>query len=542
MKGQLKFAMVLFGALLLLGGLATWDEWKTKQEKEQEKTKNKLVTLAPDEITRVAYDSVPEPDPTAKEPVPATKVHVELVKQNGSWRLTAPVQAAADSALINEMLKTLTDYAYTKVIADSKDKWSDYGLTDGVRQITVASEGANPRTATVVLGAKAPVGYNLYLRSSADDRVFLGSQHLLMSTSKTVSDFRDKSLVKIDESKVATFAYTATGQATIEAERADSGYSLVKPEALKADSAAIRDFLEEVSAIRVTGFVDSLDEATRKALANPTFTVSWKSTSGEPASLAFADVGGKLLAALQPAERAVVLPDELRGKLKKDLIDFRDRRVLPPSALTAKTLTVDGTEYENIDGSWYAAAAAIKVKSAKVAAGDQSKGNAAATQAAASEVAHLRAFMVDLEFAKTDQFLAPTAPEVVALSGQAPLHRLSLTYQDPAKQPPLTLELFEAPSGMPVTSKAPSATPQGTKAAFLVRISGMPTVYRIAKSTFASMTPPKAGAAEGKEGGATSGEAAAPAGAGDGSDLPFAGEGTPTLSKGAAPGAAAARH
>jgi hypothetical protein len=98
--------------------------------------------------------------------------------------------------------------------------------------------------------------------------------------------------------------------------------------------------------------------------------------------------------------------------------------------------------------------------------------------------------MVDLEFAKTDRFLGPDAPAAKAVAGAAPEHRISLSYAAPGKQP-VTIELFKA---------------EGADDKYMVKRSGSPTVYRVAKSAFNSMTPGKApegavdGPADGGEG------------------------------------------
>ena len=57
MNAKLRLAAALALLVLLLGGLATWDEWKTKQEKDGEKTKNKLAEFKPEDVIELDYFS-----------------------------------------------------------------------------------------------------------------------------------------------------------------------------------------------------------------------------------------------------------------------------------------------------------------------------------------------------------------------------------------------------------------------------------------------------------------------------------------------------
>jgi hypothetical protein len=58
-----------------------------------------------------------------------------------------------------------------------------------------------------------------------------------------------------------------------------------------------------------------------------------------------------------------------------------------------------------------------------------------------TELPYIRAFVVDLEFAKTDKFIPSSAPEAKNL-GSAPLHHITLGYQD-SKKPALSIDVFK---------------------------------------------------------------------------------------------------
>jgi hypothetical protein len=467
---QFKTAGILAVILLVLGGLATWDEWQTKKDNEEEQTKNRFAELKAEDVIELDYfskattsdeDAAPADDPAK----PEGQTEVGAVKKDGIWRLTKPVDVLADTQTIDGLIRTITEYSYAKVVATSRDQWSEYGLSEPARHVTLRTGGDSPKTLTVYFGNKAPIGYDVYLRTSEGDQVLLGSQHILMSTSKTLTDFRDKTLVKIEEPKLKTFTFEHKGDQAIEIAKTDGKYQIVKPEALDADGATVRDFVEDLSAVRVASFIDQPDEATKKAFASADYVIKWQQETGEDSTLKVLDKDGKLLAAFDPNQRVYVLPDDYKAKIGKDLNHFRNRRILEPDSLDAKSVDIDGEVYQNIEGNWYSQEDAAKFDDKGQYKGDPKDKPA--------ERPYIRAFMVDLEFAKTDRFIPLDDPQAKAL--EVPEHRLTFQYHD-ATKPPLVIELFKAP---------------GVDDKFLVKRSGGKYLYRIGKSTLNSMKPGK---------------------------------------------------
>src|SRR5690348_5100689 len=100
MKKNWKIALGLGIALTALGGLATWDEWKTKQEDKEKETKGLLTTVKQDQVTAITLhskgDSDTGGDKTAAaktDPSKAVDLTVKLV--DGKWRITSPLDTLA---------------------------------------------------------------------------------------------------------------------------------------------------------------------------------------------------------------------------------------------------------------------------------------------------------------------------------------------------------------------------------------------------------------------------------------------------------------
>jgi hypothetical protein len=470
----LRTVGILLAVILALGGLATWDEWQTKKDEAAKKTEKKLAEFSPDDVVELAFVSRPEktpPSPGDSAPPPAEPIDLKAVKTDGAWRLTKPVDMLADQAAIDNFLRALSDYQYEKVVATGADKFADYGLKEAAREVHLKFAGGK-ETLSIYVGSKAPVGFSVYARSSQNEDVVIGGQHLLTATTKTLHEFRDKTLVKIDEKSVATFAYVnKDDNVSVRLERKDGTYRFVPQEPdVEADTAAVKEFIDELNNVRVDRFVDAPTEAEQAKLAKPDYVVTWTTEHGDSTSLLFSDVGGKLLVAYAAPKisRAFELADAFRVKAKRTAVDFRNRRILRLASDDITQVEVDGDSFRRIGGDWYKAADATKLE--------------ADPNAHFEKQGHIRALLVDLEFAKTDAFLKPGDPAVKKLAA-APEHRLKLA-KGPDDKAPVTLDLFADAAD---TTK------------YIVRVAGAPSVYRVAKVSFNSMIP---GAAPADTGGA----------------------------------------
>lgn len=466
--------------LLALGGIASWDEWQSKKDKEAESSKNKITALKVDEIDELEYKRVIKTETNqdasnlenSSENGRDPSVDIKIVKKNGTWQLTNPFVYPGDASTIEALLKTLTDYAYTQEIPVGKDRWAEFGLDQPQQIVTLKSSNNPSKTFTIYVGSKAPIGYNVYFRTSTEEKVFMGSQHLLVSSNKSLFDFRDKRVVTLDENSVSSIRYERLGQATIELKKINGIFSLFQPEESEADQSEVKDFLANINSIKAHGIEDQPQADLINAFSRPEITVTLTQNPSEIKAIKFINYGSKFAASYEPDKRVYFLSEESVQKINRELISFRNRRILSTDLLNVKLVEIDGTSYEFINGSWYSSteAAKFKIKST----GDRPD--------SAKEEAHIRALMVDLEFAKTDKFYTSKDKEVSGYLEKPPLHRIKITYSD-AEKVPLVLEMFSA----------------NDNDKYLVRRSDKPSIFRVPRSTFYSMTPNQSGKEESKE-------------------------------------------
>ncbi len=469
MKNWRNVAILGF-LLLALGGIASWDEWQSKKDKETESSKNRITSLKIDEIDGLDYKRVVKTD-TTEDPANQENsfgnesdldVDVKIVKKNGLWQIAAPFEYLADSTTIESLLKTLTDYAYTQEIPVGKERWAEFGLDQPQQIISLKSSINSSKSFTLYVGSKAPIGYNVYFRTSTEEKVFMGSQHLLVSGNKSLFDFRDKRVVNVDENSVSSILYERLSQPTIEIKKIDGTFLLSRPEESEADQSEVKDFLADINGLKTQGIDDNPKGDLVNAFLKPDIIVSWIQSPTETKTLKFVNFKNKFAASFEPTKTVYFLPKESIQKLNRELISFRNRRILSTDLLNIKLVEIDGTIYESFNGSWYSSSEAAKLRS-------QSTGN---KPYSAKEEAHVRALMVDLEFAKTDKFYTPKDTEISSYLEKPPLHRIKITYSNSEKTP-LILDVFAATD----------------KDKYLVRRSDKATIFRVPRSSFYSMKP-----------------------------------------------------
>ena len=454
--------------LVCLGGIATWDEWQTKKDKEAEKTKNRITSLKPEDIVELDYQTLGDPNKDASSSEGAgnepnenqSTLILTAVKKESLWHISSPTTYPADQASIDSLLKTVTDYAYTQEIHADRSKWDDYGLENPPRTITLRAGGdAKDQTFSIYIGSKAPIGYNVYFRTSVSDKIYMGSQHLLISTAKSLFDFQDKKIMKIEEKSLTSLIYDRQGQPSISIEKSGNAYAIKLPEAVEADMAEIKDFVGELNSLKAMSIDDHPSPPLILAFSKPEISISWQSGQERSKKFLITSHGGKWYGSFEPKSRIFGLPEDQHLKLRKELISFRNRRILSTDILNVQSVEIDGSSYQNVSGNWYQPSDVVKIGA--------TQGITEKARPAPHEESHIRALMVDLEFAKSDRFLTPESQETQKALQASPQHRLKLAYLDP-KIPPLIIDLFQSDDAEK----------------YFVRRSDRPVVYRVSKSAF----------------------------------------------------------
>lgn len=462
---------VMLGIVMLLGGIATWDEWQTKKDGEIEKLKNRVTEIKIDQIESLSYENKNHEEMGGASEETKKTGHQEtqrftLVAQSGSWKIQNPIVADGDDPAIQAFIKSILEYSYGEVVAQQAGDWEKFGLKDPQRTLTFHFKDPQTQASkqwSFFLGNKVPVGYSVYFRTSDSDKVYLGGQHILLATAKSLFELRDKRVANIDAESIKSLRYLQNKELSVEMEQKDSQWTMVKPVGWEMDSMDLKDYLGSINELKASSFEDGTAVALVQAFQSPTFELQWTDHKQQVADLKFLELDGKYWVKSGHSVPMELVEADFK-KLKRQPEDFRLKRIFGNGALDLVKLDIDGEKYQRTSGRWYKQADAARL-------GDDGQLKAGEKGGIPEEVTHISTFVVDLEFLKTDRFYKASDGNVTLHLARQPLHNIQLEFKDSGTKSPIKVELFESDD----------------QNHFLLRRSGSETIFRVNRSSVANM-------------------------------------------------------
>lgn len=421
-----KLVGILAAGLVIVIGLLFWDSKQTKIDEAQKEGEKKLFVFEKGAVKSINYFSSLN---TVGEDQDATgqkqETHLTMEKSDdGNWNLMSPIATRADNKVINDLLTTVTNYKYERILENS-DNIAEYGLDKPARTIELRFADTEKKPIKILVGKKAPVGYSLYLKLEGEGSVYLGSQYFLVSTSKTMRDFRNKSLAEIDVPAVELVKYSKKTSADIEIQKQNDRFRITSPEDYAADQLAVEDFLRDINDAIVEDFIDQPSPEIREKFTdqNADIIVSWKSVEGDLKKLYMNKLDSGFLVSFTPEKVIYKMGKDFEAKMQKILFNFKDRRLFSFDSSNVSELALDGDKYTLENENWMKAA-------------EDGKAVNVGLQVAEG----IRSLLVDIEFAKADEFLHADDNRVKSLG--APKHHLVLTLKSEESLKTIGIDLW----------------------------------------------------------------------------------------------------
>ena len=352
----IRTPLILAALLLVLGGLATWDEWQTDKEQKEKAEASKLANLDAKQVRKI---TLADRAKAAKTEENKAEV-VELEQVDGVWRVVAPLETAADQREVSDFIRTVLEYKYEEIVvsAEAKNvKLEEFGLQEPRRLITLRTEDGG--SYELRLGNNAPVGYSTYFQIGDQEQIYLGSQYVLNSTQKGLFNFRDKQLIALDVEKVAGVTFWHRESQAYELTRQDGRFQLVRPEPFKTAQQKVSEYVEAFDQVRAEKFIDTPDvELIKKFKTASKIVMSavFEFSSGESKELTFVRDRGELLAAFAADKLVFGLPASFEEKVRDLSENFRDHSIFTFAAAEVVEINVDGESYRRVANDWYLSA------------------------------------------------------------------------------------------------------------------------------------------------------------------------------------------
>lgn len=308
-RNTLLLAIVFFA----LGAYLYLVEFKRAAEEAEKQT---LFSFEPDEATKVELT------------YPDRQIIVQ--KQDGSWRLTAPIEANADNVAVDNLVRAIADCEVKKTLEDAPEDLAPFGLDTPQTTVTLTvGEEALP---AIRVGKTSPVGFSTYIQRADEMKIYLTSSAFQSGMEKQVKDLRDKSILDIASEEVRGITF-ARADSSLTLRKDEGGWRVAEPAAYGADEAAVRGFLSSLGSLRAKDFPAETDaELGKYGLATPRLTLSL--TTGEDKAETQVMFGNtneeekSVYVKLASRPTIFAVGDWAYESVDKTLNDFRDKTIL----------------------------------------------------------------------------------------------------------------------------------------------------------------------------------------------------------------------
>jgi len=207
---------------------------------------------------------------------------VVLQRSVAGWQVYTPdrkTSYTADSAAVQALLDSLSALTTASMVARNPDRHALYEVTPetGLRVEVLTHEGRI--AAAVVIGKNGPNIFSTYVRTADSDDVYLVDGILQTTASKTLNEWRDKTVFKLDPGLMR--AYTVSGDRSLTLHKNDDVWQANQGETVTAEAAA--QLMRTFAGLNAADFAEgSLEEF---GLARPSRTITADLSDGTSVTL-----------------------------------------------------------------------------------------------------------------------------------------------------------------------------------------------------------------------------------------------------------------
>src|SRR5947199_163272 len=237
MRWQTTTALAV--ALLLVGGFYYVYEVRWAPDRERAETRKGRVFSA--EATDVTGVELKRREDT-----------VRLTRAGEAWELKSPVVARADRARVEETLTTVLTAKVDREIDPKPAALGDFGLDKPAAEVTLTLKDG--KRLGLALGNKSPTGVWVYAREAGKPAVVALSDGALREATKPATEFRDRTVLAFERGQVSGFDVTSEGE-TLAVTHAGEAWRITRPVTLPADTEAVGEMFEKLTAAKVKEFV-----------------------------------------------------------------------------------------------------------------------------------------------------------------------------------------------------------------------------------------------------------------------------------------------
>jgi hypothetical protein len=234
--GRTRSTLILLVIALALGGYLYFVE--SERPVADENAKAKVFTYDAAKINQVQIKSS------------SGEVTALRKGANDTWTIVQPVEAPADRNNISEVVTNLATLEEQRVVDENAADLKAYGLAEPRIDVTFHVDG-DKEPKRILFGEKTPANSGIYAKLPSSNRVFLVGTAIETAADKSTFDFREKSALTFDQSKVTSLELASAAQ-TIRLEKTGEDWKLVKPVQAPADFVSVNGVLGQLQSAQMT--------------------------------------------------------------------------------------------------------------------------------------------------------------------------------------------------------------------------------------------------------------------------------------------------
>ena len=190
------------------------------------------------------------------------------------WRLTAPIEARADTQTVSSLLRRLGTDRARAFVADSptEEDLATYGLDEPTTVVTLWTE--DDAAYTLQIGGESEDPTGSYARRLGNEAVFVVPTGLVDSFPESVDDLRNRTVVEFARDRVEAIELEG-GEGSFRLEKDAIDWRIIQPRALEADASTVSALLSEALALRALEFGSGTPESSAYGFDDPYLSVSF---------------------------------------------------------------------------------------------------------------------------------------------------------------------------------------------------------------------------------------------------------------------------
>lgn len=330
---KFKTTLVLFAVFAGLLAVVLVFESKGKRASAVKQKEEKLVDLASTDIRKIQLNKGGETMVFEKD-------------DKGAWRITAPLEAKADSTEVDSLVSSLSSLHIDRVVEKEAKDLKTYEIPKEEVALWVKGKDAPVK---IFIGMENPLDKSLFAKREDDPRLVLLSSTLKSTLDKKVFDFREKDIFKFETAEVRSVRVRSK-DASWEAMREGDGWLLKSPVRALANKSKVDALLDSLSSIKAKEFLseDKKPEDVRKfGLDKPQYEVTLSMPAvNKDVVFSIQKAGEQSYAMTSQSNKIMAFEGSLIADLEKKPDELREKKVVAFTSWEANKVSLkkDGLE------------------------------------------------------------------------------------------------------------------------------------------------------------------------------------------------------